>query len=604
MIVATFGPSTAWVGKTITFDDGRFTLEDLGQIEPHAVVDYDRQGHLQWAYDGLREWAYELAGQALPQPAPAAPAVGVEATPADAPMATAPLTTAPVVAAPSAGPAPVTPAATQDMTPATATDAPRPIASDVAPHLAPPTAPVAPAETSAEAAAPAESGVGAAQAQAAEASAAERPAGDRNPRRVWFVLGGVVVLALLVGIVAAGGRLRDGLGVAFTLVAIVAVVALVVALVRPGALGRWLPGAAPRAVQLACVGAAAVCLIFAALLWWMPHYEVVAPADTRIGLDETPEIALEVYNRGLLGGTYSATYSVDGKAQDAVQFPLGGGQGREITLSLPGDTERGPVLLSLGGASIEAQAVAPPAFAVARLQVSPSPAKLGDDVTLTTSVENTGDLAGTFSGRLLVDGHELLKQPVELKPGQTREVTYDLTADRAGEYELALGDATADFVIVKPVRLANGYVIKRSPSGGKAYVKVTNKTGLDAVAALTRSGNKTRPVVAVYVRDGKTATIKGIPDGTYVLWDCCGSGFNWTMRDFFSTTEYKRWLKPLTFNTTASTKSWTSYWSDSSYNYSQKHSQTTTHWTNWTVTLGMGESKYTKTVSENGFPRL
>jgi hypothetical protein len=238
------------------------------------------------------------------------------------------------------------------------------------------------------------------------------------------------------------------------------------------------------------------------------------------------------------------------------------------------------------------------------LEVSPSPAKLGDDVVLTTSVKNTGDLAGTFGGELLVDGGELLKQPVELKPGQTRQVTYDLTADAAGEYDLSLGDATAAFVIVDPVRLANGYVIQRSVSGGRAYVKVVNKTGSDAVAVLTRSSNKRKPVAAVYIRKGKTATLKGIPDGSFVLWDCCGDDFNWTMRGFYTTAERKRWVQPLKFDTTASTKYWTSYWSDSSYNYSQKHSRTTTHWTNWTVTLGTGESKYTKIVSEDGFPRL
>ena len=336
----------------------------------------------------------------------------------------------------------------------------------------------------------------------------------------------------------------------------------------------------------------------------MPHYEVVAPADKRIALDDSPEIKVEVWNRGLLGGTYSATYSVDGKAQDNVQFPLGGGQGREMTLSLPGGVARGPVTLSLGGASVAAQAVAPPAFAVAPLQVDPSPAKLGDDVVLVTSVKNTGDIAGTFGGKLLVNGKELLAQPVEIAPGQTKDVTYDLTADRAGAYELALGDATADFLIVKPVRLANGYVVKRGVSGGRSALTITNKTGADAVAVLTRSSNKRKPVLAVYIRKGKKAKIGGIPDGAYVLWDCCGEDFNWTMRDFFTPVEHKRWLDALKFDTTASTKHWTSYWSDSNYNYSQGHSQTTTHWTNWTVTLGTGESKYTKIVSTAAFPQL
>jgi len=248
--------------------------------------------------------------------------------------------------------------------------------------------------------------------------------------------------------------------------------------------------------------------------------------------------------------------------------------------------------------------VLPPAFTVAPLQIDPAPAKLGDDVVLTTTVQNTGDLAGTFDGALLVGGDELMAQPVKVAPGQSVDVTYDLTADAAGEYELTLGDATAAFVIVEPVRLANGYVIRRSISGGRSSVTIVNKTGSDAVAVFSRSSNKRKPVLAVYIRAGKKAKVGGIPDGKYVFWDSCGSDFNWTMRDFYTPVEYKRWLDPLEFDTTKSTRHWTSYWSDAYYNYSQGHSQTTTHWTNWTLTMGTGESKYTKLVSEDGFPQF
>jgi hypothetical protein len=571
MIIATFGPSTAWVGRAISFDDGRFSLEDVGQIEPHAVVDYDRQGHLQWAYAGLREWVYQTAGQPAPAAAPAPPTSAATPPAPAAPAATPGSEVHATLVAPPAPPATAPPAPPQGVRPQVESQ--------------PPTPPVA------------------AQGAPAEAQPAAPGPGGRS-RRVWFILGGVIIVALLIGIVATGGRLRDGLGIALTLVAIAFIVGLIVALAKPAAAARWLPGSSPRTAQLACVGLAALCFVLAGLLWWMPHYEVVAPADKRIALDDSPQIKVEVWNRGLLGGTYSATYSVDGKPQDTVRVPLGGGQGREMTLSLPGGVARGPVTLSLGGASVAAQAVAPPAFAVAPLQVDPSPAKLGDDVTLVTSVKNTGDIAGTFGGKLLVDGNELLTQPVEIAPGQTKDVTYDLTADRAGAYQLALGDATADFLIVRPVRLANGHVVKKAVSGGRASLTVTNKTGSDAVAVLTRSSNKRKPVVAVYIRKNKKATIKGIPDGSYTLWDCCGQDFNWTMRDFFTPVEHKRWIDALKFDTTASTKHWTSYWSDTYYNYSQGHSQTTTHWTNWTVTLGTGESKYTKIVSTDAFPRL
>jgi hypothetical protein len=583
MIVATFGPSTAWVGRTISFDDGRFSLDDVGQITPQAVVDYDGQGHLRWAYGGLREWVYQVAGVPLPVAVPEAPA-GL------------------AVPAPSAAPPPSPGAPPSSEVHATLA-VPVAAATAQTPAQPQPLAPPQGAQPQAEGQPPLPP-VGATATPPPEPPTPPPPPQGGRSRRVWFVLGGVIIVALLVGIVFAGGRLRDGLGIAFTLVAVAFVVALVVALVRPATAARWLPRSSPRTVQLACVGLAAVCLVLAGLLWWMPHYEVVAPADKRIALDDSPEIKVEVWNRGLLGGTYSATYSVDGKAQDDVQFPLAGGQGREMTLSLPNGVARGPVTLSLGGASVAAQAVAPPAFAVAPLRVDPSPAKQGDAVKLETSVKNTGDIAGTFGGKLLVNGRELLTQPVEIAPGQTRNVTYDLTADRAGAYELALGDATADFLIVKPVRLANGYVVKRSASGGRASLTITNKTGSDAVAVLTRSSNKRKPVVAVYIRKNKKATLGGIPDGTYILWDCCGEDFNWTMRDFFTPVEHKRWVDALKFDTTASTKHWTSYWSDAYYNYSQGHSQTTTHWTNWTVTLGTGESRYTKIVSTAAFPQL
>jgi HIRAN domain len=60
MIIATFNSATGWAGKTITFDDGVFTLEGYGEILASGVMGYDAQGLLQWAYAGLREWAASL----------------------------------------------------------------------------------------------------------------------------------------------------------------------------------------------------------------------------------------------------------------------------------------------------------------------------------------------------------------------------------------------------------------------------------------------------------------------------------------------------------------------------------------------------------------
>ena len=69
MIIATFGPSTGWVGKTVSYENGVFALEGEGPISAADVLAYDREGHLSWAYAGLREWAEQVArGGVAPEP--------------------------------------------------------------------------------------------------------------------------------------------------------------------------------------------------------------------------------------------------------------------------------------------------------------------------------------------------------------------------------------------------------------------------------------------------------------------------------------------------------------------------------------------------------
>ena len=61
MIVARFTPASAWAGRTIIYDNGQFALEGHGPVAGRDVLEYDRQGHLVWEYDGLREWVAQVS---------------------------------------------------------------------------------------------------------------------------------------------------------------------------------------------------------------------------------------------------------------------------------------------------------------------------------------------------------------------------------------------------------------------------------------------------------------------------------------------------------------------------------------------------------------
>jgi len=103
MIIATFGTSTEWAGKTITREGDTFILEGHGRITAADVMEYDRQGQLVWANDGTRAWVGSraqspetTAASATPL-APDPPAAAAAQRERDAPTTPAPPQAASVV---------------------------------------------------------------------------------------------------------------------------------------------------------------------------------------------------------------------------------------------------------------------------------------------------------------------------------------------------------------------------------------------------------------------------------------------------------------------------------------------------------------------------
>jgi len=559
LVVATFGPTTGWVGKTISYENQQFVLQGVGPLAAEAILELDRQGHLLWAYAGLREWVQGLVAAPAQQTATAA-----------TPQA------APVVAAQQA-------------------------ATAAAPQVAPATPAQQvwlPAESRPGGFAPAGSAAGGGWAAAAgEPSSAGRG-------RTWVLptalLVGLAVVAVLATILE-GGYVRDGAGIAFALMAVTLVVLVIWTLVSPQALRPRRPRAAsssgaslrlPAILAGLCVASFAL----AAVLWLMPHYEVIVPRDKRVLLDATPTLTVKVKNRGLFPGTYAASYKLAGQEQSEVHLRLSPGQERPLTLALPAHTATGAQTLQLGAAEILAEVLRPARFRVGALEVDPTIVKIRQQIRVRAAVENAGDVSGTFAGVMEANGREVEAQPTEIAAGKSVTLTFSVAQDAAGACRLQLGEARKTVMVVRPTRPGNGHLLRRSAGGGRAHLTIKNTNALDAMVILTRSSAPQKPVLAVYVRRKSTATVENVPDGRYIVWDCTGSDWNAYMQDFLTTEEHVRWHAPLVFSTSSSTN----YWSDASYNYSQK----STNWTNWTLTLGSGRSKYSSLTSAQRFPRL
>lgn len=57
MLVATFNATTGWAGREVSWQDERFILDGHGAITAADVMEYDRQGHLDWPSEEMRSWA-------------------------------------------------------------------------------------------------------------------------------------------------------------------------------------------------------------------------------------------------------------------------------------------------------------------------------------------------------------------------------------------------------------------------------------------------------------------------------------------------------------------------------------------------------------------
>jgi hypothetical protein len=80
VLIATFRPTTVWVGVKITCDGTAFVLEGHGPITAGDVMEYDRQGLLAWVNEGARAWVGSKARGAVRPAASATASVAADST--------------------------------------------------------------------------------------------------------------------------------------------------------------------------------------------------------------------------------------------------------------------------------------------------------------------------------------------------------------------------------------------------------------------------------------------------------------------------------------------------------------------------------------------
>ncbi len=184
----------------------------------------------------------------------------------------------------------------------------------------------------------------------------------------------------------------------------------------------------------------------------------ITPAEVEVG--ETVTISVVVANTGGLSASYKVTLEVDTVAVDSRSITLDGGASVIVPFTTSRDVA-GTYAVSVDGLSGTFKVKTPPvvpevkpaAFTVSQLSISPAEVEIGETVTISVLVANTGDLSGSYEVALKIDGVAVATGDVTLEGGASQKVIFTTSRDTAGTYAISVEGRQGTLVVKSPAAL-------------------------------------------------------------------------------------------------------------------------------------------------------
>jgi hypothetical protein len=106
--------------------------------------------------------------------------------------------------------------------------------------------------------------------------------------------------------------------------------------------------------------------------------------------------------------------------------------------------------LLVGLSLIQACAEAHPSYEVLSFNMTPTEIAAGDTATIEVQVRNNNSKTDIYNIPLMVDGVADSRESIILAPGQTGQLTFELTISHAGVFKVSVDDKESTLTVEKP----------------------------------------------------------------------------------------------------------------------------------------------------------
>jgi hypothetical protein len=154
-------------------------------------------------------------------------------------------------------------------------------------------------------------------------------------------------------------------------------------------------------------------------------------------------------NVGGSEGLYTANLTLDGELQDIKNVLVASGATEKVSFTCRVE-DAGIHTIGLAGLKTQVTALKPAEFKISTLSIIPAKVLTGQEATIKIDVSNIGEVEGTYTATLNVNGIKTDAKEVKLAGGKTDTVIFNLMNEISGSYNIEVGGMVGTLKVLKP----------------------------------------------------------------------------------------------------------------------------------------------------------
>jgi hypothetical protein len=173
----------------------------------------------------------------------------------------------------------------------------------------------------------------------------------------------------------------------------------------------------------------------------------LSPTEAKIGEEVT--VSVEVKNVGRASGVYRATLLINEKKVQEKEVMLQPGEVKIVTFTVVEDTN-GTYTVGVDKLTKSFKVLTPATFKLSDLTISPSEPEIGEPIVISVTVENIGEVEGTYTVKLKINEVTEDAKSVTLAGGAKGTVSFTVTRYTVGSYSIEVDGLKRSLSVLKP----------------------------------------------------------------------------------------------------------------------------------------------------------